>query len=175
MAYQLGQRERVAGAFDVSQLEITLKYRKTSHPELLDIEIHAAEFEQKWTDWSRAKSRLFDELEPYIESDDAADIKTAELLARLPDDLRDEWLDEFTTLKSGITSKDVEPVLDFIDDHIMKVDGIRDRQGEPVTEWDDIPKADRLEVLADIPPHEIASLYGEIRKTIALTVDQKND
>lgn len=174
MPYQLGQRERVTGAFKVAKLDVTLKYRKTSHPELLDLEIQAGAFEEKWTDWSERQAKLFDRLTPFLHVDDANDIKVSQLWTRMPDDEREEWLADFRALKRGISSEDVQPVLDFVDRHILEVDGVTDREGNAVTQWVNIPHDDRRELLGAIPPHEVANLYGDIRQTVALTVDQKN-
>lgn len=74
-----------------------------------------------------------------------------------------------------MSSADVAPVLDFVDAHIIRVEGIEDREGNPVDEWQPLEAGDRREVLRMMPPHELANLYAAIKQSASLSVDRKND
>jgi hypothetical protein len=90
---------------------------------------------------------------------------------------RKDWNERFVSIKSEIRSDDVEPVHEFISDHLTKIGGLLDEGGDPIEEpvsWDDIDSEDQTGILGSIPPYEVADLFMEIRSTIALGADQKN-
>ena len=177
MTYQLGSRNKTEKNYESTATSMVFYFRKTSHPELLDIELDAAGFSEKWTELQKEKRPLFKELEDQLDEDEEQ-ATYEELFKRLDEDEQADWNRRFTEIKSRIRSDDVAPVFDFIADHLTQIGGLLNEDGEQLEDpikWDDIPKEDQEGILGAIPPYEVADLFYEIRSTIALTVDQKND
>jgi hypothetical protein len=176
MAYQLGSRNKTTKSYESDATSMVFHFRKTSHPELLDVELDASDFAEKWNRLQDQKKPLFDELREQLEEDEEG-VSFEDLFFRMDEETRADWNERFSALKSEMRSSDVEPVFDFIADHLTKIGGLLDEDGETLEEplpWGDIDPADQEGILGSIPPYEVAELFYEIKQTIALTADQKN-
>jgi len=174
MAFQIGQSNAVFDQWESDSIEVEFGYRKPTHPEVLDIELEAAEFNEKWKKWERDKAALFAELHAVTTPDDDPDeTLLAELISRLDEGARKTWRPRFSDLKSSISSDDIRPVFQFISAHLITIDGVLGTDGKSVKAWADLDAAAQLEIMGAITPYEVAELYGEIKRSVQLKASEK--
>lgn len=73
---------------------------------------------------------------------------------------------------SPTTSDDYQPVLDFLHEHTVDVDGLED-DGEPA-EWGDLDDGQQRALLRLVPPNDALELVGTIRSDARLDEDEGN-
>lgn len=176
MAYTFGSN-RHAGSWESDHIGVDFTFCKPAHPRLLDLELDASGFEQKWSEWEEEKSALFKEL--YLKLDeldeDLSEVTFLDAVQLLEVEVQDDWLGRWGKLKREVTSEEVEPLLSFVQEHIDKVDGVRsEATGEMVEKWAEIPVEGQREILGDLPPHEVAGLYMKIKRSAELPAKKKN-
>jgi len=171
--FQLGQSQTVFAQYESDSIDVEFGYKKPSHPEILDIELDAAEFNEKWGKWEQDKSILFAELLTVSEPDDDDDTEIATLIARLDDEASKSWLQRLQQLKSQISSDDLKPVYAFISTHIITIDGVLGADGKPVKMWADLDQSARAEIMGAMTPYDVTGFYGDIKRSVMLKVAEK--
>jgi hypothetical protein len=174
MAWTIGQNRTPVGDYFADSVEMTFHFLRPDQPAMLDIEIGGADFEESYREHLRKRRDTFG---PVWDLRDGAE---EELTFEEAVDLLPEG--EAETLKEKIKNHRVEipgdqtiPIIDFVNQHIARVEGVEDGEGNPVEKWDDVGHADRTAILRHMSIWDLANLHYELKAAAALKPSVKND